>query len=307
MNSFGTILVIIDPTVLHDHVVDKAKLLAFSAKAKVELFINCKVIGKEGSYFLPDIDTNSNQSARRGSAELQELLIDELIKDFSSLKIPVNIDICNEVNLHQSILDKVDRIRPDLVLKTTHRHNLLRQTLITNTDRQPIRMCPIPLLLTKSHGWHNSGHVVAAVDPMHINSASENLDDQLISAAERVAKLLDHQLSIFHAYYYPEVGNQISQKNSTQVRDMRMRSNRKMYELLSKHNVDPEFVNIANGDTKTEMKKYLESVAANILVVGAIAQSKLGRIAVGSTAEKMLDDISCDLLILKSNATLAVS
>lgn len=40
MNSIRTILVIIDPTVLHDHVIDKAKLLAHRTKAKVELFIN---------------------------------------------------------------------------------------------------------------------------------------------------------------------------------------------------------------------------------------------------------------------------
>ena len=301
MNSLGTILVIIDPTVLRDHVIDKAKLLACRAKAKVELFINCKVIGQEGSYYSPDIDTANNQSTKKGSADLQEFLISELKNEFSSLGLPVNIELCHEEDLAQSILDKVDRITPDLVLKSTHRHNLLRQTLITNTDWQLIRMCSVPLLLVKAQGWSKSGHVVAAVDPMHSSSEQGSLDDQLISVAEYITKILGHQLSVFHAYYYPEFGNQTSGQNSTQSRDMRMSHNHKMYELLSRHNVDPEFVKIANGDTKTEMLHYLEKVGANMLVVGALARSKLERIVVGSTAEKMLDDIPCDLLILKSN------
>ncbi|PHS06178.1 MAG: hypothetical protein COA78_14585 [Blastopirellula sp.] len=301
MNSLDTILVIVDPTVLHDHVIDKAKLFAHRANAKVELLINCSVIGRESSYYTVDIDTANNESPKKGSAELQEFLISELESEFSSLEIPVNIELCHEENLPQSILEKIGRSTPNLVLKGTHRHSILRQTLITNTDWQLIRTCSVPLLLTKPHGWHKGGHVVAAVDPMHSSSEQGSLDDQLISAAEYITKILGHPLSVFHAYYYPEFGNQTSGQNSTQSRDMRMSHNRKMYELLSRHNVDPEFVNIANGDTKTEMMHYLEKAGANILVVGALARSKLERIVVGSTAEKMLDDIPCDLLILKSN------
>lgn len=301
MNNLDTILVIIDPTVLRDHVIDKAKLLAHRTKAKVELFINCKVIGQESSYYVFDIEKAKNEGAKTGSGELQKLLMSELRSEFSSLGIPVNIDLCQAEDLSQSILDKVDKIRPDIILKSTHKHSLLRQTLITNTDWQLIRACSVPLLLTKPNGWHKGGHVVAAVDPMHSSSEQGSLDDQLISAAEYIVNTLGHQLSIFHAYYYPEFGNQISEQNSTQSREMRMSHNRKMYELLSRHNVDPEFVNIVNGDTKAEMMHYIEKVGANILVVGAVSRNKLERIVVGSTAEKMLDDIPCDLLILNPN------
>jgi len=300
MNSIRTILVIIDPTVLHDHVIDKAKLLAHRTKAKVELFINCQVIGKESSYYRLDKRTASNESAQSGSDELQELLISELRNEFSSLEIPVNIDLCLEKNLPQSILDKVDEIQPDIVLKSTHRHNLLRQTLITNTDWQLIRMCSVPLLLTKPYGWYENGRVVAAVDPLHNSSEQTNLDDSLIAAAEYISELVGQQPGVFHAYYYPEYGSQNSEQNSPQSRDMKRRHNRKMYELLSRHNVDPEFVKIANGDTKIEMMHYLEKIRANVLIIGALARNKLERIVVGSTAEKILDDVPCDLMIMKS-------
>ncbi len=300
MNSLSTILVIIDPTVLHDHVIDKAKVLACRTKAKVELFINCQVIGKGASYYTLDIETANNEAIKKGSRDLQKLLINGLKSEFSSLEIPVSIDLCQEEDLPQSILSKVEKIQPDIVLKSTHRHNVLRQTLITNTDWQLIRMCSVPLLLIKPYGWHKSGRVVAAVDPLHGNSGQVTLDDRLIATAEYIAELVDQQPSVFHAYYCPEFGGQNMDQKSPQRRDVRMQHNRQMYDLLSRHNVDPEFVKIVNGDTKTEMMRYLDHVGANILIIGALARNTLERIVVGSTAEKILDNISCDLLILKS-------
>ncbi len=299
MNSLKTILVIIDPTVLRDHVIDKAKLLAHSAKANVELFINCQATGKESSYFTFDVENSGSEVIKSGPGELQQLLISELRAEFSGLEIPVNIDLCQREDLPQSILDRVNEIQPDIVLKSTHRHSLLRQTLITNTDWHLIRLCPVPLLLTKPHGWYNSGCVVAAVDLLPNKSEQVTLDDDLIMAAEYLAELVDQQPSAFHAYYYPEFGGENSGKTSSQSRDLRIDHNRRMYELLSRHNIDLEFVKIANGDTKTEMIHYLEKTRGNILVIGASAKGKLERMVVGSTAEKVLDDVPCDLLILK--------
>ena len=42
-----------------------------------------------------------------------------------------------------------------------------------------------------------------------------------------------------------------------------------------------------------------EKRAADLVVLGAVSRSGLKRIFVGSTAERVLDQLPCDLLILK--------
>ena len=83
MKNLNTILVVIDPTVLRDHVIDKAKLLAHRAKAKVELFINCQVIGQQSSYYTLENEATNNEKVSKNSDELQKLLLTELENEFS--------------------------------------------------------------------------------------------------------------------------------------------------------------------------------------------------------------------------------
>jgi universal stress protein E len=43
----------------------------------------------------------------------------------------------------------------------------------------------------------------------------------------------------------------------------------------------------------------VNELGVNILVMGAISRSKIDRLLLGSTAEKIIDAVECDILILK--------
>ena len=43
----------------------------------------------------------------------------------------------------------------------------------------------------------------------------------------------------------------------------------------------------------------MNELGVNILVMGAISRSKIDRLLLGSTAEKIIDAVECDILILK--------
>ena len=59
-------------------------------------------------------------------------------------------DITTEVGrvdpLHEALVDRVKRTSAELVINDTHRHTLAQRTLLTNTDWEVIRGCPVPLL-----------------------------------------------------------------------------------------------------------------------------------------------------------------
>jgi universal stress protein E len=45
--------------------------------------------------------------------------------------------------------------------------------------------------------------------------------------------------------------------------------------------------------------KLSESIGASAVVMGAISRSRIDRIMIGSTAERLLDELECDVFIIK--------
>jgi len=54
-----------------------------------------------------------------------------------------------------------------------------------------------------------------------------------------------------------------------------------------------------SGATRNTIVELADEVRADVLVMGAVARGALERLFVGSTAEAVLDKLSCDVLIVK--------
>ena len=59
---------------------------------------------------------------------------------------------------------------------------------------------------------------------------------------------------------------------------------------------DPRWIEGAAADA---LPRVAESLAASLLVMGAVSRSRLQEIFLGSTAERVLDRIGCDVLVVK--------
>lgn len=277
MNKLETILVDIDPTVERDYVVERAKMLAQHSNAKLELFIN-----------------NSEP------AGTEEAILESLQNELSKLQLAVNIDFRSEKDLSEAVVAKIHEVKPDLVLKSTHGHDSLKYTFITNSDWKLIRSCPAPLLLVKPTAWHYNGGVVAAVDPLHPKAEQSNLDHELVACAEYFEETFNQVVKVFHCYYPVSDAMHPNNSNSNEeLKAVKKLHNQKIYQLISSHNIDPENLEIVRGDLMVELIDYLKSASANILVIGALSRTRLENFIVGSTAEKILDNAPCDILILK--------
>ena len=155
-------------------------------------------------------------------------------------------------------------------------------------------------MLVKPKEWYENGSVVASVDPLHVKAAQSRLDHLLVETAESAASQFKQTARVFHCYF-PFVGTMFPSaiETSVQVEEVRFRHQAKLDELLATHNIDPDCVEMARGDLVPSLIHFLEKCNANILVIGALSRNVLERAIVGNTAEKILDDCPCDVLIIK--------
>jgi universal stress protein E len=72
-----------------------------------------------------------------------------------------------------------------------------------------------------------------------------------------------------------------------------------MAELAKGHGIAPEHSHCIDENIHISLPRLTEESGTNIVAMGAISRSRLDRILIGNTAEKLLDELACDVLIIK--------
>src|SRR4029453_701582 len=195
MNSINNILVIVDPTTGTHPAVDKAALLAQKLGSRLELYICDTKASRQ-------VRLAAQASKRAAEPLLVNLkaLLEDLAKPIRAWGGGVTTEGHCADPLHAALIDRARRTTADLVLKDTHHHSLLQRTLLTNTDWELIRACPVPLLLVKPSPWASVPRVCAAVDPGHANDKPAVLDNRIVDHAALLAKRLGGELHLLHVY-----------------------------------------------------------------------------------------------------------
>ena len=70
-------------------------------------------------------------------------------------------------------------------------------------------------------------------------------------------------------------------------------------ELARSNGIDEKHTHQLPGDTKELLPAFARTQGADLVVMGALARWGLKRAILGSTAEKVLDHLPCDILIVR--------
>ncbi len=198
------------------------------------------------------------------------------------------------------------REKADLVVAESHRRSRGARLFLTNTDWQLIRVCPIPLLFVKSARHYGAARVLAAVDPLHAYAKPAGLDARILDAGRQLADACRGRLAAVHAYLplsvqMPDsVGMPYVVPVAPDVeRDYEKRLRRMLARLASRRNVKEGDQYLLIGDAASAISDQARKLRADIVVMGAASRSGLGRLFIGSTAERVIDRLNCDVLVIK--------
>ena len=212
---------------------------------------------------------------------------------------------------HEAIVRFVLRTAPDLVIAESHRHNVFARmvfatTFLANTDWELIRSCPCPLWLVRSRSLPTEPRVLVAVDPRHTHAKPARLDDLLIAGANRLVEQLGGTVSIAHVYepllsgasgtFMEPIRLPLSSKRA---RDFNTATRQAVDALAVRHAIKPANRILEVGDAVHTLPAIAKSRKTDLLVMGAVSRSRLERPFIGNTAEKVIDHVGCDVLILK--------
>lgn len=285
-------------------IVRKVVELARGLEAEVELFEHAfewGAVNKGGMGSLAsDVETRSMQERRR--AEL-----DEVVTAFQAAGVRARGNVSCEKPAYHKILRHVLDTKPDLLIIQSRPHGSIARLVLTYSDFKLIETVPCPLLLIKSAQAYLDASVVAAVDPMHRHGKLDLLDDSIMAAAGLITGALGGTLHVCHAIapwkppselqspaevasesVYAEVSAGYSESARLQVSA-----------LARRESIPEERVHVVWGDPTDVLPRVAHSVNASVVVMGAVSRTSLERIFIGHTAERVLDALECDVLVVK--------
>jgi universal stress protein E len=299
--QFKRILVAVaDPAARSTSAVRRAAALAHVSGASIELL---NAIPSPMSAGVAHAE--SERFTRYQAAENRRLL-ERMANRLRREEIIVNTHVETGYPAHEAILRQVRSSKADLLIIEARKHNLFARLLLTQTDFELIRHCPVALLIVKGRAAWRRPHILSALDPFHANDKPNRLDGEIVAAASALAALAGGTLHAVHVYRSTQrlvpgmdadpVG---LAENPMQGKAHQRAIRAKFGEALGRYGISKSRGHLLHGDPASELAKIARSMRAALVVMGAMSRSGMKRMFIGNTAERVLDGLKCDVLIVK--------
>lgn len=304
MRKISKILAVVDPTAKDQPAVGRAAWLAKNSGAELELLI-CYY----NEYLSGDrlFDSPSLEKARLEVLQSHEKHLETIAEPIRAEGVVVKTSAVWDHPLYEGIVRHAAESGSDIVVKDTHHHSAVTRALLTNTDWNLIRTTPLPLWLVKPQSIAETPVFVAAIDPMHQHDKPAALDDEILHVGKAISRQVHGELHAFHSYD-PRIAVATATANAyipvslpfDEIEQQMHEDHQKRFsEITEFHKLDADNVHLVAGLTHEELPLIAEQLKADVVVMGAVARNRWKRLFIGATAERTLEHLPCDLLIIK--------
>jgi len=304
MDSRRIMFAVASPGDVRSVEMEKAAALAPALNTELELFhcIFDEDVGREGRFGTRGVQEDIHGFVEERRRQL-ELSADELRARGTRVRTSIRWDDPT----YEGIVRQVLRHEPVLLIAQSRWKSRMARALSTQSDYRLIETCPCPVLFIKTPRIYSDPLLVAAVDPEQSHGKPQSLDDRILDCATMLRDALGARLRVFHARAPradavradPELRDVPNVETDDVYAAYRHNIESDLRELARGHQIPEEQVEIAEGYPAEALPLFVSREAADIVIMGAVARSALKRALVGHTAEKVLDTLDCDVLVVK--------
>lgn len=198
----------------------------------------------------------------------------------------------------EAILAAVVRHQPALVVKDVGHDSLLRRITYTALDWKLVRHCPAPLMLVHGLSAHLPRKVLAAVDTAAVTGGG-TLNALILREALKLADWADAEVHLGHVFPYlpfsagahPSLESVYAHARNTDEASFKAFATEQQVPEAARHWLE--------GNPVERLIDMVKDQGIDLLVLGSAQRPTLERVLLGSTAETVLFQIPCDVLLVR--------
>lgn len=198
--------------------------------------------------------------------------------------LPVQIDASCESPLYESILHKVRRSEPELVIKSVGGGRANHSACDAN-DWQLMRTCPSTLALVRGRRWREKLRMAAAIDVS--DEETKGLAGTILELAKALALATGAELDVVYAE------RAAPDEASSQAHAQKLR------QLARDAGIDDRNVHILAGHPERELSRFAAGRDYDVMVLGALTHRPSALTLVGTLTSVLVEDLHCDFVLVK--------
>jgi universal stress protein E len=284
--------------------VSKAAQLARATGAQLELFHAIA----EPVYV--DALTLAGQSVRQLERTWKAAHLKRLERVASKLReagTKVETSVEWDFPVFEAVLRRAARIKADLIVAERHATRHIAAWALRFSDWELLRRATVPVLLVKTRGVYDKPVILAAIDPSHSFAKPTKLDAGILDSATTLATALGGQLHAVHAFAPATLDIDRLDVNlpnlSAYIEAEAASSAQASFDKALKGTaIRPANRHLVPRHAVDAIPETAVTLHSDIVVMGAISRSGLKRLLIGNTAERILDALPCDVLVVKPAA-----
>jgi len=262
-------------------IIERAAKIAAGSAARLELFHDLAT-----PVYIDTLaggaETIQSLMRRARTRALQQL--DRLAEPLRRKGLKVQTAAVWDYPPYEAVVRRAMAIKAELIVVQKRGHHRL-PALLGYTDWELLRASPIPVLLIKKSRHRPRAPVLAAVDPQHVGARTGALERRLLQSAAALAKALKAPL---HAVQV------LMPSANTPPRRKTLLSG-----LARAVQIKPARIHVLAGDADLMLPATARRLRAGVFVMGTMSRRGLKRLFLGNSAERLLDDLHCDVMVVK--------
>ncbi|MDH0301923.1 MULTISPECIES: universal stress protein [unclassified Pseudomonas] len=294
MSQFQRLFVMLGPQMRHTPALQRAAALAESSGALLDINV-----------FVDDVDTFGLMSDGRERERLLEHNRQWLADEAEQLR-GAGLDVSTELLLTRdplgSVLEQIERLGCDLLVKDVEHEPILKRLLVTPLDWQLLKDSPVAVHLVSEIRLPLPRQIAAAVD-LSSQGDGEHLDQQVIRSAHALALQCNAELHLLH----------VCDAAKTHIADfgagtvtmpgfegsVRTAQRAAFNRLGDHHQIDLERRHFLEGPAIKAITQYIAASRVDVIVMGNHRHDALQTFLGGTTAH-VLEHPLCNVLAIKA-------
>ncbi|MEY3666625.1 MAG: hypothetical protein RL572_165 [Pseudomonadota bacterium] len=283
MSLYKNLFVVIDPTRPDQPALARAMAVSQRSKARVTAF---SAVYKPVEQML---DASSRKAGKQAELKNWEKQVKDLVAPYKAKGLKVKQDTYWTADWYAAVSRAALRAEADLVIKSTFRHGKLQRLLHSTSDFTIMRHSPAPVLLVRERKSFSGKVILAALDLVSKDEGHMGLNNAVVKNAREMAEFTGLPLHVIAAVpARPDFSHLLA--------GLEDHPGGEIAALADSFGVALNHFHVQRGDAKRVIVEKANALKADIVVLGVSARSGVQGVLVGSTAQKILDKLDCDVL-----------